>query len=192
MRIGIDIDNVIAETVPSLLPEINKTFKTNLKYKDIYMYDFHIILGISDKEMKHRFWKRLFVRKLFAHMDTVNHAREIINLLYQKHKIILVTDRPKELIHSTKRWLQKKRIQYHNIRHMTGGFKNKHDYAQYEKIRGFGFDVFIEDKLEDAILLAKHCNKVLLYKRPWNNNKNIKKSFMEVNNWNEIIKLLNV
>jgi uncharacterized HAD superfamily protein len=44
MRIGIDIDNVIAETVPVLLPKINKVFGSTLKYADVYMYDFHSIM----------------------------------------------------------------------------------------------------------------------------------------------------
>src|SRR3989339_1307639 len=104
--IGIDIDNVIADTVPSLLPKINTIFKTHLKYRDVYMYDFHTILGLSDQEMKLRFWQKPFMKSLFLGMSPVNNAKRTLNILYKKHKIFLVTDRPKELVSITREWLK--------------------------------------------------------------------------------------
>jgi uncharacterized HAD superfamily protein len=190
MRIAIDIDNVIADTVPTLLPHINNIFKTNLLYDDIYMYDFHTILGISNQEMKKRFWNKSSTNKLFTKMKSVKNAKNVIAFLSKKHKIVFVTDRPKKLKSVTREWLNDREIPLHRIRHMAGGIKNKHSYAELEKIRGFGFDVFIEDKLEDAILLSKHCKKVILYKRPWNISKNVRKSFVEVDGWNEILKVI--
>ena len=189
MRIGIDIDNVIVEIVPPLLPEMNKIFGTKLSYKDIYMYDFHTILGISEVEMREKFWKKKkLIKKLFMAAKPVRGVQKAIKYLSKNHEIILVTDRPREFMSITTKWLSKWSIPRTEIKHMIGGIKGKHTYAEFQKIHGLGFDVFIEDKLEDVILLTRHCSRVFLYKRPWNVTKNAAKSFVCVNNWEEIIK----
>jgi uncharacterized HAD superfamily protein len=189
MRIGIDIDNVIAETVPVVLPEINHTFGSTLKCKDVYMYDFHAILGISEFDMENKFWKkRKLIEKLFMQAKPVRGAQNAINKLSKNNEIILVTDRPQEYMNITKKWLDKWHMPYNEIRHMVSGIRGKHTYAEFRKNHGFGFDVFIDDKLEEVILIAEYCPLVFLYKRPWNATKNINNSFICVNNWEEIIR----
>jgi uncharacterized HAD superfamily protein len=122
----------------------------------------------------------------------VKGAQKAIESLSKGNEIILVTDRPQRFMDVTKKWLAKWRIPYKEIRHMVGGMEDKHTYAEFQKINGMGFDAFIEDKLEDVILLARYCKKgkVLLFKRPWNRTKNVKRIFECVGGWKEIINRL--
>jgi uncharacterized HAD superfamily protein len=190
MRIGIDIDNVISETVPPLLKQINRIFHEKLNMNNIYMYDFHAILGISEAEMKERFWdKQKIIENVFKTANPVKGAADAIKILSSNNEIILVTDRPKEYMRATKEWLGRWQISFDEkeIWHMVGGVKMKHAYAEFRSIHGLGFDAFVDDNLEDVIMLTQHCKKVFLYKRPWNSTRNTSGSFCVVSNWNEII-----
>jgi len=85
-KIGIDIDNVISNSIDVLLTEINKYFKTHLTYKDIHMYDFEPLLGISKNEAK-TFFIKLFTKKAFMNCRPMKYAKEALLIIKKKYKV---------------------------------------------------------------------------------------------------------
>ena len=181
-KIGIDIDNVIADTTEILIKELNKTFKTKLTYKDIYMYDFEPILGISKTEAK-PFFIKLFKKKALMKCPLMKGAREALIKLKGKYKIYIVTSRFKEYEKDTIAWLKKMKIPYDHVEHVTE--KQKHLYATKK-----GIKVFVEDDLEQAIYMIESGIKVFLFDHPWNRCKDVKMRLKRVKGWRELSLLI--
>lgn len=182
MKIGIDVDNVIADSVPTLIAEANKYFKTNFTYNDIYIYDFHKILGVSREEMS-VFMKKIFSEKVPLRCKTIKGAKEAIHKIKENYEIYIVSSRRKEFKADTIEWLNNNDIPYDFVEHVTD--KQKHIYA-IDK----GIEVFIEDDLEQAISLAENGIKVFLFDHPWNRAGNIQDGYMRVKSWDEILENL--
>lgn len=178
-KIGIDIDNVIADTIEILLKELNKHFKTKLTYNDIYMYDFEPILGISKAEAK-PFFIKLFKKKALMKCRLMKGAREALNKIKRKYKIYIVTSRLKDYEKDTIAWIDKMKIPYDHIEHVTE--KQKHLFAAKKGIR-----IFIEDDLEQAIYMAEAGIKVYIFDHPWNKTKDVQKRFVRVKCWKELL-----
>lgn len=182
MKIGIDVDNVIADTVPVLLLEINRYYKTDLRAEDIHIYDIHTLLGLSRAEMK-PFWIKLYSERKILLCQVIPGAREGIEELRKRYKVYLVTSRFKEYEDDTKRWLKDMDIPYDWLEHVEE--KKKHIFAKEKKI-----SVFVEDDLEQAIYMAESGIKVFLFDRPWNRSCDVQRRLIRVKSWAEILEKL--
>jgi len=182
LKIGIDVDNVIADSAKVLISEINKFYNTKLTYSDIRMYDFHTILGISKTEMR-PYWEKIYSERVPMRCKLVRGAREGVKGLKKKYEVYLVTSRFREYEKDTVEWLRRMKIPYDHIAHVEE--KQKHVYAEKK-----GIKIFIEDDLEQAIYMSEAGIKVFLFDHPWNRNVDVKKRFVRVKGWSEILKHL--
>ena len=107
-------------------------------------------------------------------------AREALIKIKRKFKVYIVTSRFKDYEKDTIVWLNKMKIPYDHVEHVTE--KQKHLYALEE-----GIKVFIEDDLEQAIYMADSGIKVYLFDHPWNKTKDVKKRFVRVKRWKELL-----
>lgn len=176
MKIGIDIDNVIANTYQDLYPFFNKFMGRDVRSEDV--------VAIMRKER----WRMLqyFVKawrnKIMTTVSVAEGAAETIKSWYKEHHINLVTSRYKLFNRQTKEWLKKYQIPYHELHHTKEGTKYK---------KAPGCDIFIEDNLKECEILANHCQKVLLFNYPWNRKPINKENIVRVNNWSEIKNFFN-
>ena len=75
------------------------------------------------------------------------------------------------------------KIPYDYVEHVKE--KEKHIYAINK-----GIKTFIEDDLEQAIYMAESGIKVFIFDHPWNKTKDIKKRFVRVKGWKELLSKL--
>lgn len=177
MKIGIDIDGVIADFVTSFRAIIKEKFDLEFGYEDIREHDLYKVLGIGEQEAV-----ELIISTFDYNLNTQPDAIESIRKLSKDHEIVLITARPKEVEDITKKWLKEKGIEYNKLIIVTEG--NKH-LTEKE-----GFDVIIDDHLKEIIRWTQKVPLVLVYNHPWNKSLNIKNNFERVYSWEDILEKL--
>jgi len=138
----------------------------------------HEILGVSS----HSFAANIF-KNVLTKIDhpVIKNAHYYINKFGERHKIVIVTARPKKFNKITKEWFKLHKIRYDKLINIE---KDKH--VVLEK-----FDFFIDDHLGEIILASSIVGlKLLLFDQPWNKSRNIKKIFTRVKTWKEIYSII--
>ncbi len=163
VNIGIDIDGVLADSVPSFLQLLNLLHGKQWTPADITTYRFEDALGINEDDAAH-FWK-LFARQGgWSRIKPVRGAVEFTARLAKKHAIILITGRPRHYVEiETKAWLRQHKIAYDELI-----FIDRLNKLQASQQAGRRLDLFIEDSYEYGRPLADAGIPLLLIDYPWN------------------------
>ena len=190
VKIGIDIDNVLAESYPAYLTRFNSQFGVEIKMEEIrefYFLDRFVKDEKGDKRMEMvKFIDELMLDSQFQTNippieDSIGVIKKWSKLGYQIH---FVTARPVTIRKMTEDWLNKhgymvpgaKLDLYDNKKHINDT-DFKREIADKNNI-----NVFIEDAIEIAMGMDI---PVFLLDRPWNKGK-LKKNIARVYSWQEI------
>jgi len=156
LRIALDVDGVLADTMRLWLRLWNRRSSQSLSYEELVEWDFWKRLGISGEEfmelMKEawRMWREL--------PPTEPNLSEKVSRLRSLGRVDIVTARPREVEKYTLRWLEAHRIPYDGYVLMRSSrVKATLDY-----------DVFIDDSPLMVDGCAMRASLLLLYDRPWN------------------------
>ena len=122
MKIGVDIDDVLAEFVVSYLGFYNQKYKKNLKREDIFSYNLWIPLNISKEEAVNVTYE-LFNSKEYDKIGVVEGSREGVKKLSLDNELIAITARPTIAKEKTERFLKDNYPSIFDI-HYTGDFFN--------------------------------------------------------------------
>lgn len=156
IRIALDLDGVLADSIRLWLKLWNKRTGQNLIYEEIVEWDFWRSLGLSEGEFMRllnevwRMWKMI--------PPTEPNIGDEITKLNSLGKIDIVTARPRGTEKYVLKWLEMHKIQY-----------SEYIWVRSGKIKPkLGYDVFIDD----SPLIVNGCTfyrkRLLLYDRPWN------------------------
>ncbi|GGB04748.1 hypothetical protein ERX37_02075 [Macrococcus hajekii] len=158
-RLGIDIDGTV--TCPtSLVPYLQKSFDENLKYEDITAYDLGAVLNKSDHEMYD--WFMTHQEEIYTHSPIAEGALSVLTDWSQHYELYYISARYDYLDKITADWFDKHDVPFHHIE-LTGS----HD--KIAKARELKVDVFLEDKLDNAIEINEALNiPVILFDTPYN------------------------
>lgn len=185
LKIGIDVDNVIADTYYIFLQEFNKEFNTSILYAELVEFNYLERLGY-DPAVIEKFWKKILnPGDLQMKIPPFQNSHQIIKRWrIDGHKIHFVTARPTWIEYITKNWLAYYGLLYDNVsvyhfdeKQYTHDTKFKKTIVEKESI-----EVFIEDSREIAEILDI---PVFLLDQPWNQGK-LPKNVTRVKNWDEI------
>ncbi|MEA3493831.1 MAG: hypothetical protein U9R38_05540 [Candidatus Margulisiibacteriota bacterium] len=171
MKIGIDIDNVIADTFRDLSDYFNEFMGRKVDPSEV--------VDIFRKE-RLKLWRYFFNAwrtKVMTRISPIDGAIETIQGWSDKHHIKLITGRFPLFNRQTKSWLKKLNVPYHELHHS----REKEKFLKAKDC-----DIFIEDHFEECELLAEHCDRVFLFDHPWNRFSTKKKNIKRVKNWTEI------
>jgi uncharacterized HAD superfamily protein len=187
MKIGVDMDGVIANLTPHLIDFHNHTYNTAYNITHHSIYDLTKIWQCSSKEVikrVHKFYDSVFFHKFYRYQN-----QKGISYLSKNHSLILITSRPHFVENHSKAWLDKhfpnqfsKIVHTNQITQSHEKKKKKSDICKEEKV-----GVMIEDALEYALDCAVNGIKVLLVDSPWNQKNNLHPKIKRVFNWKEII-----
>ncbi|HLD80366.1 MAG TPA: hypothetical protein VJA18_07460 [Candidatus Nanoarchaeia archaeon] len=186
MKIGIDIDQVLAKQLEKLVPFYHlKTGKLILAEK-FHTYYWPGVWGITleegiqiDQEFKQSAY--------FDSIEPVENAVEAVNHLGKGNQLFVITARPVFFKEKTEQWLKKhlQEIPFELIHsgdfHIANKTKNKGEICEELSI-----DVMIEDQDEYALQCAEKGVKVILLNKPWNM-KAEHSNIIRVNNWIEVL-----
>lgn len=191
MNIGIDIDNTITEIEEeldeaalkyaiSVGKNVNKT-KKYIEDKKNNGNAYREKFGFTYEELK--FFLKDIQEEIFNKAKPRVNAVETIKKLRQAgNKIFIITARDKEFHDDpymlSKNWLDKNNIEYDKL---IVDAREKGPVCNKEKI-----DIFIDDKLNNCLEVAKENIKVIRISDKQSKNNNI----IDLTNWNEIYKFI--
>lgn len=174
MKLGIDIDGVIANFAQPLIDTVKKNYGLTITEKDITRFSISVVLGITRKEET-----QLITDILQQDLPVYPGAKETLEQLSREgHSIYLLTGRYAPLRGLTQTWLKTKGVPYNELHLLEMGKKYQVNIE--------GLDVIVEDSLEEALEWSSRVKTVLLYDHPYNQTLNVKNLTKRVYSWSEI------
>jgi len=206
MRIGIDLDDVIAVCAVPYLKRFAHEYKVELP--DEKEIGWHLLRDMDrhvSPEERDRFRIRLYDGTFFSTLDIYQDCPVVLERLVQQgHEIYFITARAERRRMVTETWLREKRIlDYAKAVHLKphGEFNPDHPRGRYDphssaayKTRlalELGLDVFCEDDDLISRALADAGLRVLLFDHPWNREVQHER-ITRVSGWSEVATLLGV
>lgn len=187
MRIGIDLDEIVADTMTAIINFHNETYKTSLKRDSFHSYYFWEIWGENKDKATEKMYE-FYKTEHFSGISPVAGSLSAINKLKERgHDLFIVTGRQNEIIRQTEEWIEKyfpkvfSDIRFTNSYGLTG-----EQFLKSAICNQLNVKTMIEDDINNANDLAKSDIKVFLLDQPWNQGdagKNIERVF----SWTEII-----
>lgn len=180
ITLGVDLDHVIADSLPEMLLLLTQQTKIDYTREDVTSFNFHECLEGVSEEAALRMLER-FHTDWLEKVRTVEGARDALWRLAPYCYINIITARPLEARIPTLNWLTKKRLPIDRV--IFSKDKSKEE-----------FDILIDDSgdiaLQTAINIATKSipSVVLLYDQPWNQSLVTVPHVFRVYNWEEIIR----
>lgn len=190
MKIAIDLDDVLSDTVSSILKFYNENYEPKVKVEDLPNYSYWGFLGKTREEAN---------EKYFAYTDSpdfisalpVGGAIEAIDELAKEHELYIITGRPFFTKEGTEFWVNKhfpgkfKDIFFTNDRQDKSNISPYWGRTKAEICDEIGAEVLIDD-LPEYIRESDHL-RVYLISRYWNQAKEIGGA-LRVNSLEEIVR----
>ena len=177
MKIGIDIDNVLAHTFRDLSGYFNRHMglKNETDPQEV------VRIMREDKLKMVGYWFATWRKRLLSRVAPVEGALDTLLEWQPAHHLVLITSRMPLFNRQTKEWLAKHGFPYHELHHARELTKHK---------KANGCDIFVEDNLDEAEVLANHCKQVYLIDHPWNRRSTTKRNIIRVKDWAELRALI--
>jgi hypothetical protein len=171
MKIGIDIDNVIANTYQDLAKHFNQFMGKDYEPKEV------VETMRREKLKMWAYFLDAWRKQIMAKVSLIEGAAETIRAWHHHNTISLITSRNILFNRQTKSWLKQNDIPYHQLHHAK-------ETTKHQKAAGCTF--FIEDNLEECEILANHCDRIFLFDQPWNHRPIKQSNIYRVSSWQQI------
>lgn len=192
MKIGIDIDDVLAAFNSGFINYYNKTFATNYRYEDLSDYNYSVLIKDIDPDT---IFERVFefvYSPDFEQVETIKGSQEGINSL-KGNQLYVITSRSTDIQDSTLNWLNKNFTGFEDVIFTNSFTQNKTLKAEKksEVGRRLGIEFMVEDAIHHAEDLAYNGIKVALLDAPWNRSMKDHELVTRAKTWNDVIKQIN-
>jgi uncharacterized HAD superfamily protein len=188
MSIGIDLDEVIADTISGILLFHNEKYGTRFTKRDFLSYRFWEIWGGTREEAIKKMYD-FFETDRFADVVPIPGSLEAIAALKKEgHKIFLITGRQNHIIEKTEQWIKKyfpdvfDGLYFANSYNLTSKGRKKSEICAE-----LGIKIMIEDDIDHAMDCAGKGILVLLFDQPWNQ-RELPPNVERVFSWEDILK----
>lgn len=188
MKIGVDLDNVLADHMSALVKYYNHRYATALTRDSFRSLKFWETWGGTREEAietVHEFYASLE----FAAILPVEGAEEGVDLLTHNNRLEIITARPSDLLSATSDWLNayfpdKFAGAYFGNHYAKNGL---HATSKLALCQFLGVDVLVEDSLEHALECADQRRRVVLLDNPWNQSSQLPENVYRVDSWKEAV-----
>lgn len=167
MRIGIDIDDVLADSLPAYLAAFNRRFGLQVPVTEAAWEIFQLYPEISAGEIG-SFFAELYRADFLGSRPLLPGAREGVEQLHRAgHRLFVVTGRLRQDRDVTERWIGRMGLAsfFDEIVDRDGMDAPLHKRRAAERLH---LDVLLEDEYEIALAAAALPMRVLLFDQPWN------------------------
>jgi 5'(3')-deoxyribonucleotidase len=190
--IAIDVDDVLAISVPAWVEYSNKRWGTHLTADD-YTEDWAKMWQIDQEEVQKRAVEMREGALLKAFPKFVE-AEEILKKLATKYKLVVMTSRGEALRQDTLDWLKEHFGDIFTEVHHTGFYDGQHtdpfNMTKAALCKSVGVDYLIDDHPKHCFSVAEAGMKSLLFGNySWNREytaKNVPDGVVRVYNWQEV------
>jgi uncharacterized protein len=190
LRIGIDVDDVLAESLPGYMEQFHRRFGHVVRIEEAAWEIFRRYPEISSEQMS-GFFEELDSTDFLGTRPVYPEAVEAVQkLAADGHRLFVVTGRLTQHREHTRRLLQKAGVAdlFEELVHRAGEAS-----AEYKPriVRELRLDLLIEDELHVALAAAQVPIPVLLFDRPWNQ-ADLPRGMMRVSTWDQVRHLVAV
>ncbi|MDY6788394.1 MAG: hypothetical protein SVV03_00360 [Candidatus Nanohaloarchaea archaeon] len=185
-KIGIDMDNVIARSIDTLLSFYNEKYGTDVKSSDLDDMKLHKFLGITKKKLEERLDDFYINYDHITRVPPVDGAKKALDRMVEEGlDLEIVTARPLKREEKTRKWIQKHFPDHFSNLHFVGG----RDKTKAEVCKEQGLEVFVDDVKEFAVRCAEAGVETLLFSTPWNRNLDCSKHerVKRVESWEDVL-----
>lgn len=188
LRIGIDVDDVLAESLPGYLEAFRRRFGHEVKIEEAAWEIFRRYPEISATQMW-GFFSELEASDFLGTRPLYPEAVEAVQTLSASgHRLFVVTGRLSQHREHTHRLLRQAGLldAFEDVVHRDG-----EPTAEYKTriVRELCLDLLIEDELHVALEAAKVPIPVLLFDRPWNQG-TLPSGITRVTEWSQVLRLV--
>lgn len=184
MKIGVDIDEVIKDTLDSVIEFYYQKTGKRIPRDDFKSYRWWEVWGIEKKEAI-KIWNDFVKSDLHKDTPMIKGSKEAIEILDKNHDILFITSRADEIEKETREWFKihfpNKNFKIHFTSYIEQGKVPKSDICIRQ-----GVEILIEDDVVYSEECAEKGIKVILFDKPWNQGLEHKK-IIRVENWSEAL-----
>lgn len=175
LNICLDIDGTLTDPY-CWIGYANSYFGKHITKDDFTVYDFHKVIGVSLEEFLAFY--NIFGPQMHLYAPMQKGVKEVLKKLEKYHHLFYVTARESRMEQVTREWIKNNGLPQAELFCLGSHYK-------VDKAKELNCNIFVEDRYENALQLAKAGIKVLLvdcnYNRfPTPNN------VVRVKNWDEI------
>jgi len=187
MKIGIDLDGILADFLSALIKYHNLTYGTKLKKDQFLSYGFWKIWGGTEDEAIQKLCD-FYETPFFKNIQPVFGAKKAISTLRQNNDLFIVTSRPDDVVDKTLEWVNNHfpntftDICFANNYFGGGASKTKTQICDE-----IGVNILIEDSMEYAIECVNSKRKIFLLDYPWNQHPELPQGIRRFLSWDEIV-----
>jgi uncharacterized HAD superfamily protein len=188
LRIGIDVDDVLAESLPGYLEAFRRRFGHQVRIEEGAWEIFRRYPDISATQMW-GFFRELEASDFLGTRPIYPEAAKAMQTLAARgHRLFVVTGRLTQHREHTRRLLERAGLLplFEQLVHRDGEAT-----AEYKPriVRELGLDLLIEDELHVALAAAGVPVPVLLFDRPWNQ-ADLPRGITRVASWEQVLRLI--
>ena len=171
--LGVDIDNVLADSDVRLRAMIREMFGIDLREEQMTRYEYEAY-GVTWEQLGEVF--QVFNTETCRTLELVPGAKAAMQQLALRYEIALVTSRDPEAKAGTEYWLRATGLPYDQLH-----------FNDEKHTLGIPYHAFIEDRHEHAHRIAETGAAVYLLRRPWNARPLAHPNVRHVESWDEIL-----
>ncbi|EKD23644.1 MAG: hypothetical protein ACD_81C00206G0002 [uncultured bacterium] len=190
MRIGIDIDDVLADTVNAVCTFHNETYGTSLKRDDFLSRQLWKVLGESKEDASQKM--QLFSKTGHALSRSVIDGAFFALSAFKKsgHELFGVTARPHYMVDQTEVWVATYFPNiFSEILFCDTGKEGVIKEKKSDICKRLGIGMMIEDDIDHALDCAENGIEVILLDCPWNQGE-LPENVHRVSSWTEALRLV--
>lgn len=189
MKIGIDIDEVLAEFISPFLSYYNLQYNTHFKREQIHCYDLEEALS-ADKESVNGAILDFMHSDLVKSLPVIPVSQKSVRKLGSEHDLTIITSRSYSILgKATEDWLEQNFPKVFSKVYFTGHWLDGPKKNKHQLCAELGLDLMIEDNLDYAKKCAQ-VTQVYLFDCPWNQENHLPEWITRVKNWPEIMHLI--
>lgn len=190
MKIAIDLDEIIAGFLDAFIKYHNDIYKTTFHKSDFFSYEFWKVIGGTREEAIDKVYG-FHDSHYFDEIEPLDGAIEAIKQLKEKNQLYLITSRQDDFQEKTKAWIEMHLPNiFEDILHSNAYPKNGLSRKKSDLCDHLNVSALIEDNLDYVIECMKPKRKMILFKYPWNEQREKPKGIYAVSGWNEALKLI--
>ena len=185
MKIGIDIDEVMVQTIVGLLEYIKNKRNADFSFEEVTDYHLWNTKIHETKEESVYEFEEYMKSSLFENPLFVDGAKEAVIKLNEKYRIYFITARPLIFQNKTIDFFER-HFPNNNFEFIFSGGVHE-GKSKGEICKELGIDIMIEDNHAYLLGCVEKGVKGFLLEKPWNKEREEHERIICVKDWNELL-----